>query len=124
MGFSSARVDEAFTRAAARWASTRVEEYRFYRYAYPVQDLDSLKGAFGSGEVLGACCVLRKHATVEDAFVALRRRGYGGDFVRADVLSADGSKRRQAKREEPLGTDTQIVKVATNRKQPWQASLR
>ena len=44
----------------------------------------------------------------------------GGDFVRADALSADGSKRRQAKLKDPLGADTAVLKVSSNRKAAWQ----
>ena len=68
-------------------------------HAYPVADLESLRGALSPGP-LATCLAFRRWATVEDVFIALKRRGGGGDFVRADALSADGSKRRQAK----LGT--------------------
>ncbi|KAH8049106.1 phosphorelay sensor kinase [Aureococcus anophagefferens] len=89
-------------------------------YAYPVADLDSLGR---SGGRLADCVVLRPHATVEDVFTALKRRGLGGDFVRADVISDDGAKRRQAKARDPVGDDCRVVKVATNRKNPWQRNL-
>ncbi|KAK7240521.1 serine hydrolase [Aureococcus anophagefferens] len=91
-------------------------------YAYPVADLDSLAGARSGGR-LADCVVLRPHATVEDVFTALKRRGLGGDFVRADVISDDGAKRRQAKARDPVGDDCRVVKVATNRKNPWQRNL-
>ena len=64
--------------------------------------------------------MFRRGATVEDVFIALKRRGGGGDFVRADALSADGSKRRQAKLKDPLGADTAVLKVSSNRKAAWQ----
>jgi hypothetical protein len=62
----------------------------------------------------------RRWSTVEDVFIALKRRGGGGDFVRADALSADGSRRRQAKLKDPLGPDMAVLKVSSNRKAAWQ----
>ena len=88
-------------------------------HAYPVADLESLRGALSPGP-LATCLAFRRGATVEDVFIALKRRGGGGDFVRADALSADGSKRRQAKLKDPLGADTAVLKVSSNRKAAWQ----
>ena len=88
-------------------------------HAYPVADLESLRGALSPGP-LATCLAFRRGATVEDVFIALKRRGGGGDFVRADALSADGSKRRQAKLKDPLGADTAVLRVSSNRKAAWQ----
>ena len=88
-------------------------------HAYPVADLESLRGALSPGP-LATGLAFRRGATVEDVFIALKRRGGGGDFVRADALSADGSKRRQAKLKDPLGADTAVLKVSSNRKAAWQ----
>ena len=88
-------------------------------HAYPVVDLDSLRGALSPGP-LATCMAFRRWSTVEDIFIALKRRGGGGDFVRADALSADGSRRRQAKLKDPLGPDMAVLKVSSNRKAAWQ----
>ena len=89
-------------------------------HAYPVTDLDSLRGALSPGP-LATCMAFRRWSTVDDVFIALKRRGGGGDFVRADALSADGSRRRQAKLKDPLGPDTAVLKVSSNRKAAWQS---
>ena len=103
---------EAISRAVAKAGA---------RFAYPVADFESLRGAF-SEAALGDCVALRPGATVEDAVLAVAKRGHGGDFVRADCLSADGSKRRQAKLRDVVDADCAILKIATNRKAPWQRS--
>ena len=87
--------------------------------AWTIRFAAAVCGALSPGP-LATCLAFRRGATVEDVFIALKRRGGGGDFVRADALSADGSKRRQAKLKDPLGADTAVLKVSSNRKAAWQ----
>ena len=41
----------------------------------------------------------------------------------AITLQKQRAKRRQAKARDPVGDDCRVVKVATNRKNPWQRNL-
>ena len=86
-------------------------------FAYPVRDLDTLAGPL-SGVTLGDCLVLRRGGTVDDLYLALAKRGAAGDFVRADAVSGD--RRRQAKRTDAIAVDCRVLRIATNKKEPWQ----
>ena len=95
-------------------------------FAFPVADLDSLRGALSGspGNVLEDCLLLRPGATVEDAYLAVHKRGHAGDYVRADAVSDDGARRRQAKRTEAIGPDCRVLRISTNKKAPWQRAHR
>ncbi|KAG5176196.1 hypothetical protein JKP88DRAFT_265489 [Tribonema minus] len=132
----------------SRWGSTGVVDVmtaacmlRPPVLCWPVGDLDALTppgwrhaGATAAGPSqppkMLDCIALKPGTTVGDVFELLRHgsesgavaRMLNGEYVRGEGMAADGSARRQLRREHVVGRDCAVLKIMANRKAVWQGA--